>query len=93
MCSTFDTIEVLDQVLETESADLKIFYPHYECDGEIIPLDYLIGNIGDGRSDLVIEACQAENAFARVQNMKILHRNVKQCNENAIMGGDPRFSM
>ena len=90
-CSTFDTIQILDGVLEEESPDLKIIYPNYEFNGKIIPLDYLIGNIGDGKSDLVINACQAENTFARVQNIKILHRNVKQCNENAILGGNPRF--
>ena len=53
----------------------------------------MIGNIGDGQSELVIRACIAENTFARLQNMKILHRNVKQCNDHALSGGNPRFAI
>ena len=53
----------------------------------------MIGNIGDGQSELVIRACIAENTFARLQNMKILHRNVKQCNDHVQSGGNPRFAI
>ena len=79
--------------MDEKSPDLKIFLPHYQFNGVIIPDDYMIGNIGDGQSELVVRACIAENTFARLQNMKILHRNVKQCNDNAQSGGNPRFAI
>jgi len=85
ICSAFSPISVLDEILDEKSPDLKIYLPHYQFNGVIIPDDYMIGNIGDEESELVIRACIAEDTFARLQNMKILHRNVKQSSRKSII--------
>ena len=60
--------------------------------GQVLSDDEFIGNIADGVSDIkffVIE--KTSPAYDRVNNIKILHRNVNACASSAKQGNNPRY--
>ena len=62
----------------------------FECNGEIYPFDYMIGNITDGSSDLELRANFPNNPFVRMNNVAILQRNMKECINASLVNMDPR---
>lgn len=62
----------------------------FECNGEIYPFDYMIGNITDGSSDLELRANFPNNPFVRMNNVAILQRNMKECINASQVNMDPR---
>lgn len=61
----------------------------FECNGEIYPFDYMIGNITDGSSDLELRANFPNNPFVRMNNVSILQRNMKECINASQVNMDP----
>ena len=84
-------MDILNDELTRFGSNLKNDSQNFIYNGEAIPEDFLIGNIGDGVSTLVIEICQAGSAFSRLQNVKILQRNVDECTITTAVIGNPRF--
>ena len=82
---------ILNDELTHFGSNLKNDSQNFIYNGESIPEDYLIGNIGDGVSTLVIEICETGSAFSRLQNVKILQRNVDECTITTAVIGNPRF--
>ena len=82
---------ILNDELTHFGSNLKNDSQNFIYNGESIPEDYLIGNIGDGVSTLVIEICETGSAFSRLQNVKILQRNVDECTITTALIGNPRF--
>ena len=82
---------ILNDEVARFGSTLKNDSQNFIYKGEAIPEDYLIGNIGDGVSTLVIEICETGSAFSRLQNVKILQRNVDECAITTAVIGNPRF--
>ena len=84
-------MDTLNEALTRIGSSLKNDSQNFIYNGEVIPEDFLIGNIGDGVSTLVIEICETGSAFSRLQNVKILQRNVDECTITTAVIGNPRF--
>ena len=91
VCSNLDPVDTLNDALTRFGSNLKNDSQNFIYKGQAIPEDYLIGNIGDGVSTLVIEICEAGSAFSRLQNVKILQRNLDECTITTAVIGNPRF--
>ena len=53
--------------------------------------DLEAGNLGDGSSPIEIRLVNVDRIFSRVNNIKILQRNLVECNNNTVLVGNPRF--
>jgi len=83
-------VELISSQTE-ETVDLS-FVKKILHDRKALEDNTFIGNISDGTSDIelvVIEKLAKSEAFPKINNINILHRNVNQCGEWAKTNGKP----
>ena len=82
-------IQAVDLKFQTSTKPENLKFLH--LGDKIVNYEELIGNIGDGISEIEFHVVEnVSMAYKKLNNIHILTRNIDECNKTAESNGNPR---